>query len=58
MEMIQLKKKKQVHGNDMVSTYFHPFSLSPPLPDHPSQIDKVKSIFHICIEKHMESGNL
>lgn len=22
---------------------------------HPSQIDKVKSIFHICIEKHMET---
>ena len=45
----------KVHGNDIVPTYFHPFSLSPPLPDHPSQIDKVKSIFHICIEKHMET---
>ena len=45
----------KVHGNDIVSTYFHPFSLLPLLPDHPSQIDKVKSIFHICIEKHMET---
>ena len=43
----------KVQANDLVSTSFHPSSLPILLP-HPSQLDNMKSIFHICLEENME----